>query len=443
MLGLSLLIQFIMTKQYLKIQSNGEIEIEAFTLIGASSKRGDETKIGYFGSGLKYSIAAMLRNGISFKIFKGEQEIKFEKSDTMFRGENYEKIVVDGRETSLTVTMGGKDWDIPFAPIREIYSNALDEDEDASIDKSENVFGTCGFTTFFIEMNDDVRHFYENIELYFCSSNPNVLSSNNYATIYPKTPDGSLRMFRKGILCYHNEKQTALFSYNSKEFTINESRVLSAMYSAKAYIGRSWKQCTNKALIQELLNGIQGGNSGKFEHELEFIYESFSNEWYELCKDKKFIPVEMVNFCKPRDLENRMLLPKSLLLPLFRQFPDIDVLGLSEKNSGADYIIESEPSEILTDKVVDALAILSKTRYQHRLNDINIVYANFEEKSTLGLAEKGKIILSTRLEDDDVPYIAKIIIEENEHNRSGHSDETRNFQNHLFKLYYDELTAAK
>jgi len=55
-------------KTFLKIQSKGEIETEAFTLIGASSKRNDETKIGYFGSGLKYSIAALLRNNIDFKI---------------------------------------------------------------------------------------------------------------------------------------------------------------------------------------------------------------------------------------------------------------------------------------------------------------------------------------------------------------------------------------
>lgn len=34
-------------------------------------------------------------------------------------------------------------------------------------------------------------------------------------------------------------------------------------------------------------------------------------------------------------------------------------------------------------------------------------------------------------------------IEENEHNRSGLSDETREFQNHLFSLYYDQLTMNK
>ena len=71
-------------KQFLKIQSSGEIEQEAFTLIGASSKRGDQTKIGYFGSGLKYSIAALLRNNIEFKVFQGEKEIEFKLINKKF-----------------------------------------------------------------------------------------------------------------------------------------------------------------------------------------------------------------------------------------------------------------------------------------------------------------------------------------------------------------------
>jgi len=157
----------------------------------------------------------------------------------------------------------------------------------------------------------------------------------------------------------------------------------------------------------------------------------------------KFVPAEAVMFCKPRQLEGRIILPKSLLFPLFKQFQDLDVLGLSEKNEDSNFVIDDEPSEILTDKVIDALAILSKTRYKSRLKNIDIVYANFLEKDVLGQAENGKIILYTRLEEEDISYIAKIIMEENEHNRSGFSDETRSFQNHWIKLYFDSLISQQ
>lgn len=426
-------------KNYLKIQSKGEIEIEAFTLIGASSKRNDKTKIGYFGSGLKYSIASMLRNNIDFKIFRGENEINFSVVEKSFRNDVYQAICVNGIETSMTTTMGGSDWDIPFAPFREIYSNALDEDENVVLNKVSNIFGENGSTTIYIECTEAVSDFYNNFHEYFCDKNPNVLSVTTYGTIYPETTSGKLKLFRKGILCYDNE-QKSVFSYNSHYFDINESRVLKGEYSAKIYVAGILKLTKNKEVIKTLIDTLQGGNAGYYEHVVPYhTHESFSEEWFEVCKDKRFVPAEIVMFCKPSQLQGRIVLPKSLLQPLYRQFDTLDVFGLSEKTGEAEYIIDNDPSEILTDKVIDALDVLRKTRYKNRLTNIDIVYANFIDKQVLGQAENGKIILSTKLVDDDVPYIAKIIIEENEHNKSGFSDETRDFQNHLFKIYFDEL----
>jgi len=148
----------------------------------------------------------------------------------------------------------------------------------------------------------------------------------------------------------------------------------------------------------------------------------------------------MVMFAKPSQVEGRTILPKNLLISLFKQFNDLDILGLSEKRNGADYIEDTSPSIILVDKVIESMSLLSKTRYSYRLVNPIIIYANFCESNVLGMAENGKIILSIKLESYDVNAISKIIIEENEHNKSGHSDETRDFQNHLFDLYFDELT---
>mgnify|MGYP000881297179 CR=1 FL=1 len=429
-----------MEKQYLKIQSLGEIETEAFTLLGASSKRGDETKIGYFGSGLKYSIAALLRNNIDFKVFSGEKEIRFSVMEKRFRDNDYLSICVNGVETSMTTTMGGADWDIAFAPIREIYSNALDECDNVILEYASNLKGELGTTTFLIEKTQGVEHFYKNFMSYFCDKNPNVLSSNKYASIYPCPKDDGIRLFRKGILCYHNEKLKSLFHYNSSEFTINESRVLNAEYSAKISIAKAWKEVNDNSLILELLTGLNGGNSGYYEHGLDFsTWVSFSQSWFDVCKNLKFIPAEILVFAEEKDTIGRYILPKNLLMALNRQFDGLDILGLTKNDEAEPYIEVQNPSSILVNKVIDAVSKLNDTRYKHRFSNPIIKYVRFEKDTVLGMADDGKILLSTKLDTKSVDEIAKVIIEENEHNITGFNDETRIFQNHLFDLHYDEL----
>ena len=72
-------------KQYLEIKSSGEIDIQAFTLIGASTKKGDNSKIGMYGSGNKYSIATLLNQNINFKVFSCLDEIVFTTKNQTFR----------------------------------------------------------------------------------------------------------------------------------------------------------------------------------------------------------------------------------------------------------------------------------------------------------------------------------------------------------------------
>ena len=57
--------------KFIKITSKGEIDIRAFSLVGATSKRNDNSKIGMFGSGLKYTLSYLLNNNIDFRVFSG------------------------------------------------------------------------------------------------------------------------------------------------------------------------------------------------------------------------------------------------------------------------------------------------------------------------------------------------------------------------------------
>jgi hypothetical protein len=425
-------------KNYLEIKSFGQIDIQAFTLIGASTKRNDETKIGLYGSGNKYSIATMLRQGIDFKVFSGEDEIVFTTRTQQFRDQEFDVILVNGQETSLTTTMGGEDWNSAFAPIREIYSNALDEDDDATLTKVSDMLPERGYTKFFIELNKDVKHFYDNIHLYFCKHNPKVLFSNIQGSIYTNTDEGNIRIFRKGILSHFDNKSKALLHYNFEDLDINESRVVKYVWQINSRMANVWKTCTNEELINTLLLRLNGGNAGYLEHSISWdSWQSFTNEWYNVCKDKTFAPVEFLDMFDEKELKGAYLLPMKLLKELKAAFSDINVLGISSKSDGAFVTVKA--NQILLDKVTDAMGKLYATQYKHRLDNPQIEYVKFSDNTVLGLAENEKIYLSTKLDVYGVDEIAKIIIEENEHNLSGLGDETRAFQNHLFSLYYSEL----
>ena len=426
--------------KYLKIKSKGEIEVGAFTLIGASTKRGSDALIGQYGSGNKYSIASLLRNNLLFNVFSGEEEIKFTTKKQEFRNTSFETICVNGVETSLTTTMGGEEWDDSFSYIREIYSNALDEDSDAMLELTEDVEGEEGYTTFFIQATKEVTDFYNNVFNYFCTNNPNVLHSSTSGSIYP-AEDNNIRLFRKGILCHKNVKEKSLFHYNG-DFKINESRVLSDEWDARYKVGQIWQSCTDEKLIKQLLLGLHGGNAGFYEHKMILSeYLSFSEAWSNVVSDLKFVGVEHVNMFEKKDVKGRIVLPFEMLKKLRAKFPHIDVLGVS---STSTVKIESEPSDKLVNKVLDALSLLYSTEYSNRFRgEPKIKYFTFEDSDTLAEADNGEIHLSIKMDTLSVDEVAKIIIEENEHNLSGFGDETRAFQNHLFNLYFESLTEKK
>ena len=194
-------------KKYILIQNDGEIEVNSFELIGASTKRGDEGKIGFFGSGLKYSIAYMMRNNISFKVFSGANELKFTTVKESFRNSSFDRICINGKETSYTITMGPT-WTEDWFVLREIYCNALDESNCQLIRETENINPSEGKTRIYIEITEGLIKVLNNWDSYFSYDRTPIYEMdkcyvsalsdkrNQKIQVYRKTTGA---LFRKGI----------------------------------------------------------------------------------------------------------------------------------------------------------------------------------------------------------------------------------------------------
>jgi hypothetical protein len=436
---------------YLRIVSQGEIDPLAFTLMGGTTKRGNDNKIGMFGSGLKYAISSLMRNGIDFVVFSGETKLDFTVKKTSFREDEFNVIYINGKETSLTTMMGGDDWDKPFAPLREIYSNALDEDDSSRIEwESGSMFGYAGFTTFYIQGTSAVKDFFIHKDEYFLQGNPNVLAANDFGSIYANKGT-TLKVFRKGILSYDGKHHNSMWMYNSDHFKINESRVISNRWDMERYIAAIWKGCSNYQTLCEFMFHMHGGNHGSFEREMDFdFYMStlsngavmrYSEAWHRYVMEHKFMAFEHMELYENEEKIGRLGLKFELLKDLLKQFPDMDVLGITSEtaNDNEFAAVVNDPPMALVDKVIDAYAILRKTDYVSRLENAPVEYVRFSKTNVLGRAHKGKIQLSIRLLDYDTSEVARIIIEETEHIKTDFEDETRQFQDHLFKLYYNQL----
>ena len=108
----------------MKFYSETKLDPLAFSVMGVSAKENDNA-IGFFGTGFKYAIAIILRNGGSVRIESEGEKWEFDTVPVSFRGQETKQVVCNDKELGYT-TDYGKLWSVADA-FRELYCNAKDE----------------------------------------------------------------------------------------------------------------------------------------------------------------------------------------------------------------------------------------------------------------------------------------------------------------------------
>lgn len=439
-------------KKYILIQNDGEIETNSFELIGASTKRGDKGKIGFFGSGLKYSIAYMMRNSIDFKIFSGENEMVFTTIDETLKDQVFQRICINGKPTSYTVTMGAT-WTEDWFVLREIYCNAIDEGTCQLVRETEIVQPAAGKTRIYVELTEKLNALQLEWDSYFTEDREPLFVANKIYTCYLSSEGGVTEqkvkvlqktkgvLFRRGIRVSHHDKM--LYDYDVDFVDINEDRTAKSPNAMTFVFCDLFAQFINEDWVKNVLR------SGKVEKsDVSWEYDSidtesrsaYSTEWIRFSNENLLVVEEISGkFSEEISKSKRevFLIPSRLARFMKVKLPAIVILGMGTSVDNT-FMTEMEPTAKMSFLLKEVLASLSEMKYEVPY-DITVV--QFENPDVLGKADVNnkKIYIGDRTFDMGRREIALTLMEETEHIKAVAMDETRRFQNHIFSQWLTAL----
>jgi len=420
-------------KPWIKIESNGEIETAALNLIGASTK--DESHIGFFGTGLKYSIAWLLRNGIEFHLFSGTERIPISTQSVEFRGQTFDRVFINGEPTSMTTEMG-KNWK-PWFIIRELYSNALDEGQ-ASIEEAEMLDGQSGVTRIFIKNVYEFQYVMENFNKHFFDGEVNKIFTSHAGEIY-EYHSQYIGFYRKGINVFEPESYEqglkAAFIYNSYSCYISETRVASTSCRNLAICNLVLRSFNSRILRGFLLSMHQSNTLESTIAPYEFSLTMFSDSidpsvWSEALKGFIVYPEKVGLEILDPDETYYSLAVKDNVWQIITTKLDKSQYEVPRRMQDKDYAttqLEDWEEELLFEQLA---------WFQLRgldFNSIAVEVVQFLSPHIHGkaLPRERKILIGRETLSKGISEVRKTLLEEYVHLKSGAEDCTRSMQNAL------------
>ena len=374
--------------EVITFENNGEIDPRTIKTMGVNVKVSD-SPIGFFGTGLKYAIATLLRNSCSITIWSGTDAYEFSFLAAEIRGEKFDVVTMNGEELGFTTNLGRK-WEMWMA-YRELYSNCLDEGGDVT---TENPLPEKGRTMIQVTgaIFETVHH---DRHLYFISSRP--LVTGEKADIHQSVGGG---LFYRGVRV---STLDTLYSYNlSAACDLTDDRTLKYGFEAKWHVQDTVMRCHDRDLIQDILTA----RAGTFETELEFKDASkFSPEFMEVAESLVASGNAHLNGSAKKAL-------KTILL---------------ERLTEGDVVL-SDMEQIQYSRAVEFCKMLgfNVTKYP-------VLFCSDLGAGIHGLAKDRKIYIDEECFRIGTKYLAQALIEEFIHLSKGFKDETREMQNYLFE----------
>lgn len=251
----------------------GLIDLRSFTVIGFNAKPNTTNPIGFFGTGLKISIAVLMRMGAEVIVWIGKDKYTFFLKTTDFRGVEHEEIwmrserwKMRARNIRLPYTAQyGKNWK-PWMVFRELESNTIDEGgETYMVDAGPDYgFDTPGYTTIVVRDPDIAAAFEDRGRLFIDEKVNPVVASDGMVTVR-KGGGKDAKLYYRGVRAKDAVKPT-LFTYDFQQtHGLTEDRTFESEYWVRNNLGAFIATCEDERVIEKVITA----SDEYWEHGLE------------------------------------------------------------------------------------------------------------------------------------------------------------------------------
>jgi hypothetical protein len=383
-------------------ENPGEIDVRAIRTFGVSAKENADA-IGFFGTGLKYSIAILLREGMSIEIISGLERFVFQKKEVAMRGQTFEVITMNGEEMSFTTRLG-VNWKI-WQAFRELYCNCTDENGKAflleDVDEPE-----VGKTKIVVTGKAFVDCFIERQNIIFEAPGELRMMGDSDVEVYNK-PSKSL--FYKGVRVLDFEKP-AMFTYNVKrKLDLTEDRTLLRQSQGMDLLPTLFAKSTDRSVLRRVLTASSDTQEGDFgfggllwsTHLIGDVFREVLSEEFKANNDK-------LNR-SARELQRHLI-----------------------KSAASKHYEEVEMTEVEEKQLKRATKIIMKVWKDFSQYQIMIVDTLGQDTYALADMNERIIVLSRKAFEQGTKFLTSTMIEEYMHLKTGFGDCTRSLQTHLF-----------
>lgn len=212
---------------FILFRNSGLIDLAAVSTFGASSKEGDNP-IGYFGTGLKYAVAILLRSGATVRLHRGNRRFNFFSQPTRIRNDEFDVVYWQERGKKAQslgfTTRLGINWEL-WQAFRELYCNMLDEQghaekaADWSVGENETLFAV---------KHPEFEKLYADRHNIVLADTPHLKGENADAYL-----GSSKHLFYRGVRVATAERPT-LYRYNiTRSIDLTEDRTIKYAFQVR------------------------------------------------------------------------------------------------------------------------------------------------------------------------------------------------------------------